>query len=516
MPRPAPSESISRYAIPIAFAIFVSASVIWATYARFGSVGDKLPIGCDEFGYLNMAKAISQGELLGDHASRPFIDGLLADLRVEEPEVDAYRWMIAPHAYHVGPNDDKIINQYPPGVGFMLAPFPLQWRRPLFSAVCAAIGCFAILLAVRIDSGSFRRSAGIALIPFLAVLLSGFKPIVIELVRVNSLAPTFGLLIAAGWLLPRKPLWAIGLLSMTTVFRIPNVILALPFGFACLFLCVPTGGGFKAISKKSLLSVASFVASGFGLYLIYVCLLLGNPFLVTYSPIDQEFARSSAIADNLSFYLVEKNSWLWPNLAALAGLLLASILRRQWRWLFFGTAIVLLNYAFFLFHHVQIDYYPYASAFVVAGLAISLAGVHRLTGIYRVVLVGLSLVVATVFAFHSSSRNSGFNERFFEQIANYETVFGSFDVVWAETRSGTVEYATHKAGFRYNWGPERTRATVMNWLGKHGYTQVIWVDDIGMPEREKIEKTLSNHSIGYSTRSIPDFGEILVLDFGET
>jgi hypothetical protein len=60
------------------------------------------PEGCDEFGYLNMAKAIDEGELFRDHAKRPFLPELISHLRREFPDENSYRWMIAPHAYHLG------------------------------------------------------------------------------------------------------------------------------------------------------------------------------------------------------------------------------------------------------------------------------------------------------------------------------------------------------------------------------------------------------------------------------
>ncbi len=74
----------------------------------------RLPQGCDEFGYLNMAKAIEERELFGDHAKRPFFPELISHLQNKFPDEDSYRWMIAPHAYHLDPEKGKIINQYPP------------------------------------------------------------------------------------------------------------------------------------------------------------------------------------------------------------------------------------------------------------------------------------------------------------------------------------------------------------------------------------------------------------------
>ena len=61
--------------------VLYGAAIVLAFHTRFSSNHIKLPQGCDEFGYLNMAKAASKGILFENHAARPFDGGLLAYLK---------------------------------------------------------------------------------------------------------------------------------------------------------------------------------------------------------------------------------------------------------------------------------------------------------------------------------------------------------------------------------------------------------------------------------------------------
>ena len=118
--------------------MLVGIMLLMAFYIYQDNVGHhlKLPQGCDEFGYLNMAKAIDEGELFTDHARRPFFTDLISHLQNLFQDENTYRWMIAPHAYHLDPEKKKIINQYPPGVGLVLSLLPLSLRQTFFPVVC--------------------------------------------------------------------------------------------------------------------------------------------------------------------------------------------------------------------------------------------------------------------------------------------------------------------------------------------------------------------------------------------
>ncbi len=499
----------SRRLIWLGFCVITLFSITFASYHQFGRRDHNLPSGCDEFGYLNMAKAISEGKMFGDHARRPFINELLADLRVEYSNADDYRWMVAPHAYHVSPYRDKIINQYPPGVGLLLAPVPLENRRSAYPMICVLICCVAILLAGCLDAGRFSFLV-VAVLPLVAAGMY-FDPMRFELERVASLAPTYGLLIGSGWLLPRRPLWSLAFISASTIFRLPNSLLFAPMGLAGLLLSEPRVNSISCFARRAIgIGVAAFLG-GFGFYLLYAYLLLGNPFAVTYSRLDQEFASFPGISKNLYFYFVDKNQWLFPHLGALAFLGLVCAFRKKYSWLVFGVALCIFNYAFYIFHKVQIDYYPYATVFLCVGLALGVADIERLSPRLRAVVISGGVAVGFAMALSGLPGPGTALPLYAEKAAPYHHAFSGYDVVWAEAHSGTVEYTTGRAGFRYNWGSDVVRKHVMLWMLRRGYSQAVWIDDDDMKPFSEIKQFLNSSKIQYTKKYSEGLGAYLEI-----
>ncbi len=505
-----PGKLIARRLLWLFLGLAVILTLAYASLDHFGRYGQKLPHGCDEFGYLNMAKAISEGATFGQHASRPYIDDLLTDLRKTFVNPDDYRWMVAPHAYHVSPNLDKIINQYPPGVGILLAPVPMEYRRWAYPALSVLIGCIAILLAGCIDAGRLSFVT-LAVLPLITVIVLVLKPMNFELQRVGSLAPTYGLLIGAGWLLPRKPYWSLAFLSGSTLFRIPNALLFVPMAAAALFLSGPRVQSASSRARRALGLGIPILFGGFGIYLVYVFLLLGSPFSPTYSKLDQEFAASSDVIQNLKYYFVNSNEWFICHLVILALLLLISAIRGKYHWFVFAVLLSLFNYAFYILHKVQIDYYPYATSLVSLGLLIGVSEIEhwgrRLRSFVFASGIGLCVLVA------ATSRVSLGNlaEDHASNVQIYQRVFSGYDVVWSESHSGTVEYTTGRAGFRYNWGPNNVRKYVLLWLRDRGCSQAVWVDDKGMKPQSTIEQFLAESGIPYTKTRSEEMGVVLEI-----
>ncbi|MBK1875744.1 hypothetical protein [Pelagicoccus mobilis] len=486
--------------------------VTTAAHKHYNPFDHQLPTGCDEFGYLNMAKAISTGQTFADHSQRPFLPELLPALKENIRDPNHYRWMIAPHAYHLAYSEDRIINQYPPGVGLMLAALPLEQRRDAYTIACVLIGCIGLLIAAYVDAGKKLTLWPLFLIPVCGLLLHYFEASNLEFRRVGSLAPTYGLLIAAGWLMPRHPAWSLALLSFTTLFRIPNALLFPPIGLACLFLSAPHAKGIgQHLSKAIRLGIAIF-ASGFGMYLLYAYLRLGSPLALTYSSIDQDFTEEGGISKNLHYYFVEHRKWLWPHVFAI-GLLAGSALFRSksLKWLLFGLFVCLFNYAFYLTHKVQIEYYPYASALICIGLAIGNLELDKTPQLLRRSAAAAGILIALYSLYKAPSfPKLDSTANFQKHAAPIQQTFQEFDAIWAEHRSGTIEYVTGKAGLRYNWGPDHSRVFIIKWLRDHGYTQAIWHSDPGINPLADIEKLLQRNEIGYTKKSGPagDYLEI--------
>src|SRR5512136_1078903 len=89
-------EKYLKYPVLVLYAT----AIVCAFYVRYSGFHLKLPDGCDEFGYLNIAKAASEGKLFKDHAERPFDKGMLEYLKRSPHEYSSYEYMICPHAYY--------------------------------------------------------------------------------------------------------------------------------------------------------------------------------------------------------------------------------------------------------------------------------------------------------------------------------------------------------------------------------------------------------------------------------
>jgi len=251
--------------------------------------------------------------------------------------------------------------------------------------------------------------------------------------------------------------------------------------------------------------------SGLGIYLAYVFFLVGNPFTVTYSKLDQEFAVLHDVIENFQFYFINMAAWFYTHAVILLVLWFVSRLRGKQCWFWFAVILSIFNYTFYLLHKVQIDYYPYATALVSLGLVIGVADIERLSERLRTVLFVCGIVVCVLIVGTSRIPRANPVQEHAMKIRPYQTAFFDHSVVWAELRTGTVEYSTGSAGFRYNWGPDAVRKYILLWLRDRGYTQAIWVDDGGMVSLSEVEHFLSSNAIEYKQKSDKDLGTYLEI-----
>ncbi|MGA2508520.1 MAG: hypothetical protein ABSF80_13715 [Chitinispirillaceae bacterium] len=477
-----------------------------------------LPQGCDEFGYLNMAKAVSQGNLFKDHVRRPFDRELIEYLKQSPHRCESAAHLICPPAYWFDTKKIKVINQYPPGTGILLSPLPLDSRKTAFPAVVALLLVFFLFLAFKTKSGgiTFFNINAIAIIAFLVFMASYFPHGFDNFSGVNSYAPTFGMLLAAGYLLDKRPWMSIALLGMSTIFRIANVIIFVPFLFVYLGRDFNLAGYFsKETLLRTLKAMALLLAGGLGLYFLYVWILLGNPLSPTYSEVDQQFALLKDIPGNISYYLGFFNRWFVFHIVVLGLMACMGIVKKMpVRWIIISTAIALFNYCFYFVHRVKIEYYTYASGVIIAGIFLYYAEEYiRNTKFRRMinyagVTIFLAAVVCSILWFPRQNSQQLFNT----QIKEYNDCFSMYDVVWAEHGGGTMQFATGKAAFRMPWGPEDTRKEILLWLHVHGYRQAIWMSDFHVEAfRNIVKKELKDIPLDYTEKTSPVFGTIFEI-----
>jgi hypothetical protein len=503
--------------------VFYIIAIMLAFYSRYSGLHQTLPEGCDEFGYLNMAKAVSEGRLFKNHADRPFDGGLLEYLKKSHLDYGSYEYMVTPHAYYLHKNH-KIIILYPPGTGIVLSALPFEARKTAAPALFALMLVLFMLLAFKTEMGGLSFFAmNMTVVCAFAAFMSDFFPHGFGNYNwVNSQAPTFGMLLAAGYLLRRKPGLSIALVGMSVLFRVINVILFVPF------LLVYLWRGFRIseyLSKETIVrtvkAISFFLAGGLGFYFLYVWKLLGNPFLPTYS---EDFLKKSIISPlneipgNFAFHVNVHNTWFLFHVLVFVLMACMWLFRKMpAKWIAVALLITAFNYGYFLIHRIlgpTEGRYVYASGIIIAGILLRFA-VEYLHGTARLQRItnctGVLLVLAAVIFSAFRFPRQDMHKLFYDQIHAYNECFSGYDVVWAELRSGTVEYATGKAGFRYQWGPKETRKAVLSWLRDHGYRQAIWVSDLDKTFRDTVDvgAELRSIPVDYTIKNCPDIGTVV-------
>ena len=471
---------------------------------KFSHSHEPMPIGCDEFGYLNLAKSFDEGQ----STDRPYLEGLLDTLRsagITEPE---FAWLITPHAYHIVPGTNSIINQYPPGTSFALSFIPLNWRNILFPSLVMLTLIILPLLFSKTYLGDWNYLD--ALFPVFVFIVTVASPFTTELARVNSLAVTFGLLIAAGMSVKNKPLLACFLIALTVNFRIVNILMILP---VILFLPFASNSSAKGRTTNFMLlfKFGCLVIIAALPLLIYNYQLLGNPIASTYSVIDTAVNAGAGVFQNLSYYLSFSHHWLRVHLGAIAILVILCLASKfQWSDFIKTMAFPVLNYLFFGWHTVTMDYYPYASAMIMTGIVFGSIYKLKFPGKLQKIIPVAGIIISIVILAAGYNKYKKKEHFTYIQAQDKYAALCNYDIVWADLFSGTTEYVCGNNGFRFTTGTPRARAIVLNYLQQKGYSQVFVLNDLQVSPAA-IESELSGLKLNYSRVENPELGPMLVL-----
>jgi len=501
----------SRYYILFALLTCILFSI--GAYFKFHKQNEKLPVGCDEFGYLNMAKAFGEQNFFNDHAPRQFFLNLVDTLQQENiPELE-YKWMLTPHAYHFSAQTkEKVINQYPPATSFVLSLIPFELRKTSFPFLTLFL-TFLIPLLIAYFFLSIKNKKILLALSILMVLISLTVPFKSSLTMVNSLALTFGLFIAAGLTAKEHKFIALFCIVLAANFRIVNLLMLAPLSFYFLpeFMNYLTTKKWMPLLKMFLKAI-SISLMGISPYLFYVTLLLGNPLIPTYPSHDTAFVNANELISNVFFYINIKDSWFRLLLICIS-ILLIQVKFKQLNlkefWLLMTFPI--FNYLFFIFHKMQINYYPFASSFILIGAIIFYFSKSKLIFFEKKAFIFIPLLLSSIMLIDGINRYFRKEHITFEEsLKTYQSVC-NYDVVWGEMYSGTAEYVCNNNGFKYVFGSEKARAISFNYLKNHNYSQVIICDDVILSTQEIVDE-LNNLSLPHKIIEDKTLGKLIIIN----
>ncbi len=474
---------------------------------KFSQSHESMPIGCDEFGYLNLSRTFAEGV----SNEGPYFDELLDTLRgkgITEPEL---AWMITPHAYHIIPGTKLVINQYPPGTSWLLSFIPIEFRKILFPTVAL----FLLMLLPLWLSGTLQKPGWTLfdlLFPVYIFLLSVSAPFTTELARVNSLAVTFGLLLSAGMTIRTRPLVACFLIALSTNFRVVNVLMILPVLLFLPFQSLKNSTSFR-FNLLLLIKFAGLVIVALLPLLIYNFQLLGNPFASTYSSIDTAVTSGRGVFANFAYYFSLDNHWLRVHLFTIIILLTACISNRCSMLDFLKyLTFPFINYLFFGWHKVTMDYYPYASAMILTGIAFYFLNnvkfpENKLRHI--VSFTGIGIAVLVLLSGYNRYRKK--EHITFEEAKRVYAPLCEYDIVWSDLLSGTTEYVCANNGFRFATSTPRARNAALVFLHQKKMKQVILLNDVPVDPKQ-IENEINDAGLPYTLINHKVLGPMVVIN----
>lgn len=500
-----------RYYILIALLSCILFSI--GAYFKFHKQNERLPVGCDEFGYLNMSKAFGEQNFFNDHAPRPFFKNLVDTLQQENiPELE-YKWMLTPHAYHFSAQTKgKVINQYPPATSFVLSLIPFEFRKISFPFLTLFL-TFLIPFLIAYFSLSIKNYKIVLALSVLVVLISLTVPFKSSLSMVNSLALTFGLFIVIGLTAKEQKFIALFCIVLAANFRIVNLLMIVPLSFYFLpeFINYLTTKKWMPLFKLVLKTLIVAVL-GIAPYLIYVTLLLGNPLIPTYPSHDTAFINTNDLISNVLFYINLNDSWFRLHLICVS-ILLIQVKYKQLSFKEFWLlmAFPIFNYLFFIFHKMQINYYPFASSFILIGAIIYYFSKSKLIFFEKKAFIFIPLLLSSIMLIDGMSRYFRKEHTTFDNaLKTYQSVC-NYDVVWGEMYSGTAEYVCNNNGFKYVFGSKKARSIAFKYLKNNNYSQVIICDDVLLSTQEIVDE-LNNLSLPHKTIEDSVLGKLIVIN----
>ncbi len=474
---------------------------------NFASSHNKVPIGCDEYGYLYLSEAMSQGNTFTEHTERLYLKPLLQAFDSNQIFRGAYSYMVAPLAYYLRDDSNEIINMYHPGTSWLLHFISLDYRKYAFPLMVILL-LAPLFYLIQKANQKFTLS-DILLLCLILLMFLPFSVIRTEFTRINSLAPTFGFLLLAGYFLNRNPILSVFLIGLSANFRFGNVLLVWPIIALLIYQNLSADKKLKSMLIKLILLGCALLFA-LSPYFYYVTQLLGSPIKSTYSSIDTKFSGTPI---NLGFYLQLSSQWLWLHLIGifiLIKLYIKNLLGIEV--LITLLAIVVFNYAFYSFKQITMNYYPYASFFILFGTILQAAKSFELKDSYKKPFKYLFLGLFTALVFAGSIEFTKHDRPTFQVAKEKYVALKPYQIVWCDLLSGTTEYACGNSGFMFNRGTSGARKVAYQFFYEHDYSQVFVLNDLPIAP-EAIVKELKEIKIPFRVEQ-SSLGLLIIVNNG--
>lgn len=474
---------------------------------NFASSHNKVPIGCDEYGYLYLSEAMSQGNTFKEHSVRPYLNPLLQAFDSNHIFRGEYSYMVAPLAYYLRDDTNKVINMYHPGTSWLLQFISLDYRKYAFPLLVILL-LAPLFYLIQKANQKFTLS-DILLLCLILLMFLPFSVIRTEFTRINSLAPTFGFLLLAGYFLNRNPILSVFLIGLSANFRFGNVLLIWPIIALLIYQYLSTDKKLKSVLIKLILLGCALLFA-LSPYFYYVIQLLGSPLKSTYSSIDTKFADTPI---NLGFYLQLSSQWLWLHLIGIFILIKLHTKKLLGiEVLITLLAIVVFNYAFYSFKQITMNYYTYASGFILIGAVLGAANFWELKDKFQTPIKYVFLILVMVLASAGAIEFTKHKTPSFNEAREQYNTLKPYQIVWCDLLSGTTEYACGNSGFMFNRGTKAARKVAYQFFYEHNYSQVFVLNDLPIAP-EAIVKELKEKKIPFRVEQ-SSLGPLIIVNNG--
>jgi hypothetical protein len=447
------------------------------------------PIGCDGFGYARQAQLFrDQGLMHGFNTSitAPQAELLVSLAKGTLPNTVSWYEPIAPHCHHYNDHTGKVILQYPPGTGLILALFPEPRAMPYLLitgiALTTLVLCWALL---------GRRLDALAVVATCSAFVFLMWVIYTDTVHSSASVPATLLLIPAsawlGYAFPNRSYlsaFPFGLIcGLLVSVRLPNAMILAGFVVqAVLSAKLWHWHNLKACWSK-IATVAAGLLIGVSPVLISNHVNAGGIFHTTYSSIDASAPvfRHRLINEAAHYYFGAPTG----SIVLIAAIFFVALGLTAWAndeekrtpAGTLGAALtLLLSLGFFVTHSVRIPYYLIPAG-MMAIFMVTIELIERGEPLRRGWWL-LVLPLVSIWIIHAHRLVTPH----LVSVDGPDEMMTSDSVAWADLTSGTFYYYRNRYAAKLNFTDPATQDTLVEAVMKSGHAQYFIVDSPSMKQ----------------------------------